>query len=116
MLLIAAVLELALPWPIKWLVDSVFGPQGLPAFIAWLPGFEAGASKSQAIVTVALLIVVLGVGHKGLTMLSQLWLIRAGNRMVKNLRLRTLEHLYQLPLSYHDRTKVGDLLYKAWRA
>lgn len=113
LLMVAAALELALPWPIKWLIDSVFGSQALSPLVAWLPGFQAGDSQSAAVMTIVVLIVILGTAHKGLTMLSQLWLIRAGNIMVRDLRLRTMEHLYRLPLSYHDRSKVGDLLYKA---
>lgn len=113
LLVMIAAFELALPWPIKWLVDSVFGSQGLPVFVAWLPGMGTGGSPAEAVTTIALLIVLLGVAHKGLTMWSQVLLIGAGNRMVRGLRLKALEHLHRLPLAYHDRSRTGDLIYRA---
>ena len=113
LLLVAALLEVALPWPVKWLVDSVFGNQPLPEFLAWMPGFSAGGSSMVAAISIAVTLVVIGVAHKSLTFLSQLWLIYAGNRMVRELRVQTLDRLHALPLAYHDRSKVGDLLYRA---
>lgn len=112
LLLLAALLEIALPWPVKWLVDSVFGNQPLPGFLAWLPGFSAGGKSLVAALSIAVIMVGLGVAHKTLTLLSQLWMIHAGNRMVRELRVQALDQLYRLPLSYHDRSKVGDLLYR----
>jgi ABC-type multidrug transport system fused ATPase/permease subunit len=113
LLSLAALLEIALPWPVKWLVDSVFGNQPPPAFLAVLPGFGEGCSKPAAALTIALLVVGLGVLHKSLTLLSQLWMIHAGNRMVRQLRVQALDRLYRLPLAFHDRSKVGDLLYRS---
>lgn len=112
LLVLAAVLEIALPWPVKWLVDSVFGQQPLPAWLAWAPGFGTTGSPLLAALSIAVLTVVLGLLHKSLTLLSQLWMIHAGNRMVRQLRVETLDRLYQLPLAYHDRARVGDLLYR----
>jgi ABC-type multidrug transport system fused ATPase/permease subunit len=113
LLLLAALLEVALPWPVKWLVDSVFGDQPLPEFLAWMPGFSTGGSSMMAAISIAVTLVVIGVAHKSLTFLSQLWLIYAGNCMVRELRVQTLDRLHSLPLAYHDRSKVGDLLYRA---
>lgn len=113
MLLLAAALELLLPWPIKWLIDCVFGSLDFPGFLHAVPGLRDGSSAGANVLALAVMIFVLGVSHKGLTMLSQLWLIRAGNLMVKRLRLETLGKLYDLPLSFHDRSKVGDLMYRA---
>lgn len=113
LLLLAALLEVALPWPIKWLVDSVFGNQPLPGLLSWLPGFQSGGSPLTASLSIAGVLVALGVAHKTLTLLSQLWLIFAGNRMVSKLRVETLDRLHSLPLAFHDKSKVGDLLYRA---
>ena len=112
-LMLAAALELLLPWPVKWLIDSVFGELPFPALLSWVPGFERGGDKETAVMSLAVMVLVLGIVHKGLTMLSQLWLIDAGNRMVKRLRIETLGKLYDLPLSFHDKSKVGDLMYRS---
>lgn len=113
LLLFAAMMEVALPWPVKWLVDSVFGQQPLPAFLAGLPGIGSDGKSMTVALYIAATMVVIGVAHKSLTLLSQLWLIHAGNRMVRELRVQALDRLHHLPLTYHDHAKVGDLLYRA---
>jgi ABC-type multidrug transport system fused ATPase/permease subunit len=113
LVILVAALELALPWPVKWLVDSVFGSQPLPALVACLPGLGSGASPADAITAIALLVALLGVLHKVLSMWSQFLLIKAGNRVVCLLRMKTMQHVHRLPLAYHDRSRVGDLIYRA---
>jgi ATP-binding cassette subfamily B protein/subfamily B ATP-binding cassette protein MsbA len=113
MLLLAGMLELLQPWPIKWLVDYVFGGRLAPPWLARL-GFATGPSDPvQAVAWVCAAILVLGVVHKAAQMLSQFLLIRAGLRLVRNLRLHVSDHLHRLSLRYHDRTKVGDSIYRA---
>jgi len=43
---------------------------------------------------------------------SQLFLLRAGARLVQQLRCHACEQLHRLSLAFHDRTKVGDSLYR----
>jgi ATP-binding cassette subfamily B protein/subfamily B ATP-binding cassette protein MsbA len=110
LLLLAGVLELLLPWPIKWLVDYVFGGRPAPAALVRL-GFST--DPGRAIAWVCLAILVLGVTHKAMHMLSQFLLIRAGLLLVQGLRCHASDHLHRLSLRYHDRTKVGDSIYRA---
>ena len=110
LLLLAGVLELLLPWPIKWLVDYVFGGRPAPPMLSRL-GFAVDAARS--VVWVCAAILALGVAHKAAQMLSQYLLIRAGLRMVRNLRTHASDHLHRLSLRYHDRAKVGDSIYRA---
>jgi ATP-binding cassette subfamily B protein/subfamily B ATP-binding cassette protein MsbA len=113
LLVLAGALELLQPWPIKWLVDYVFAgrpaPSPLPRF-----GFTTNPGDAvRAVAWVCSAILVLGVTHKASHMLSQFLLIRAGLRLVRNLRLHVSDHLHRLSLRYHDRTKVGDSIYRA---
>jgi len=113
LLLLAVVVELLLPWPVKWLIDSVLGPQPFPGWLAaaWeLAGLDTPLGHAAGL---ALLTVVIALSHKGLNALSQHFLIRAGNRMVLRLRRDLLQHLFRLSLKFHDRSRVGDLLYRA---
>jgi ATP-binding cassette subfamily B protein/subfamily B ATP-binding cassette protein MsbA len=110
LLLVAGALELFLPWPVKWLVDHAFGGRPAPPWLARL-GF--GADPVRAITWVCGAVLVLGVAHKAAQMISNFLLIRAGLRLVKNLRLHLSDHLHRLSLRYHDRTKVGDSIYRA---
>jgi ABC-type multidrug transport system fused ATPase/permease subunit len=113
LLLCAGVLELLLPWPIKWLVDYVFGGRPAPPVLVRL-GFAANAAgPGTAVAWVCLAILVLGAAHRIAQMFSQFFLIRAGLRVVRNLRQSVSDHLHRLSLRYHDRTKIGDSIYRA---
>jgi ATP-binding cassette subfamily B protein len=95
------------PWPLKLVVDSVLGdtPSPLPS----LP--SKGALLAVLIAAIVGLQVVVGT----LTMAGTIIVIRAALRMVFRLRCILFEHLQKLSLSFHDRTKVGDSLYRvAW--
>jgi ABC-type multidrug transport system fused ATPase/permease subunit len=108
-LLAAAALELLQPWPVKWLVDHVLGSQPAPAWMqrSW------PADRNSAILLVCGLIVTFAVGHKLAQMVSQLFLIRAGLTLVRELRCKVCDHLHRLSLRYHDTHKVGDSVYRA---
>jgi ATP-binding cassette, subfamily B, bacterial len=113
LLLASGLLELLQPWPIKWLVDYVFGGRAVPPGLARLGLPQAGPRADRAILWIASAIFLLGLAHKAAQMLSQFLLIRAGLRLVRNLRCHVSEHLHRLSLRYHDRAKVGDLIYRA---
>jgi ATP-binding cassette subfamily B protein/subfamily B ATP-binding cassette protein MsbA len=112
LLLLASALELLLPWPIKWLVDSVFGSQPAPPLLArlWPPFAERDAAGS--VLGIVLAIVILGSAHRLVTLVSQHLLIRSGTRLVLQLRCHLSEHLHRLSLAYHDRVKLGETLYR----
>ncbi len=61
---------------------------------------------------VCVAILALALLHKGTMLVSQFLLIRAGNCTVQKLRNAVCDRLMQLSLSYHDRNKVGDSLYR----
>lgn len=111
-LVFAAAVELLQPWPVKWLVDYVFGSQPMPAWLksSW-PGF-ATAGTGGGILWVGLAILLLALVFRAGTLVGQFFLIRAGARIVQQLRCAACDHLHHLSLAYHDRTKVGDSLYR----
>src|SRR5262249_45890721 len=100
------------PWPIKWLVDYIVGPQPVPGWFArvWPAFGKEDTARSLAAVCLALFFLALL--HRGVTTCSQLLLIGAGGRLVRQLRCHICDHLHRLSLKYHDRTKVGDSLYR----
>jgi ATP-binding cassette, subfamily B, bacterial len=108
----AAALELLLPWPVKWLVDHVLGSQPLPSWLSqgW-PEFATGG-KTLAIAAICLAGILFASAHRLTTLFSQMLLIGVGGRMVLRLRCRGYEQFCRLSVAYHDRTKVGDSLYR----
>lgn len=111
-LVLSAAVDLLQPWPIKWLVDYVFGQRPAPAWLNSLwPAFGA-RDIAGGITAVCVSILVLAVVYRlGITV-GHFFLIRAGARIVQQLRCHACDHLHRLSLAYHDRTKVGDSLYR----
>jgi ATP-binding cassette subfamily B protein/subfamily B ATP-binding cassette protein MsbA len=111
-LILAAAAEVMQPWPIKWLVDYVFGAAAPPGWLHGVAPFLGRTGIGPSILFVCLAVVVLALALKALTLVSQLLLIRAGNTLVLELRSRVCDHLLRLHLAYHDKSKVGDSLYR----
>ena len=112
LLIAAATAEVLQPWPIKWLVDYVFGSATPPAWLQRFAPFLGRGDVGGSILFICTSVVVLALTLKALTLISQLLLIRAGNTLVLRLRSKVCDHLLRLHLAYHDKAKVGDSLYR----
>jgi ATP-binding cassette subfamily B protein len=112
LLILGAGVELLLPWPLKWLVDGVFGSQPPPHWLVSLWPAFGEADVGRAVLGICLAILLLAIVQQSLAAVSQLLLIRAGWRIVLGLRQDVMDHLHRLSLTYHDRTKVGESLYR----
>jgi ATP-binding cassette subfamily B protein len=112
LLVFATGMELLQPWPIKWLVDYVFGNQRPPAsLISLWPAFGPH-DMSGGIIAVCLSILALALLHRASVMGGNFFLLRAGARLAQQLRCHAFDQLHRLSVAYHDRTKVGDSLYR----
>jgi ATP-binding cassette subfamily B protein len=111
-LVLSAAVDLLQPWPVKWLVDYVFGQHPAPAWLSSLWPVFATRDIAGGITAVCVSILALAVAYRlGITV-GHFFLIRAGARIVQQLRCHACDHLHRLSLAYHDRTKVGDSLYR----
>jgi len=104
--LLVTVCELLKPWPLKVIIDSVLGGEPLP----W--GLASGWSPSAVLLAACAALVVLYAVVGALTVLNNYTTIRAGQRMVNDLRSDLYAHLHRLSLAFHGRARVGDLLYR----
>ncbi|MFZ3237064.1 MAG: ABC transporter ATP-binding protein [Stellaceae bacterium] len=98
--------ELLKPWPLQMVVDNVLG--GKPSAVAVLRGMPAG----RLLILACLGMVVVQLGSGGLTLLHNYTAIGVGQKMVNDLRGALYAHLQRLSLAFHDRQRVGDLLYR----
>lgn len=110
---------LAAPWPLKLAFDQVLlpgagrvtpasGQAWLDARVApWLAGEPMAAIGllCGALVLIALLAAVCG-------FVQQMQTQRIGFRIVHHLRSTLFDHVQQLPLSFHSRTRSGELMSK----
>ncbi|MBV8119024.1 MAG: ABC transporter ATP-binding protein [Alphaproteobacteria bacterium] len=98
--------ELLKPWPLQVVVDNVLG--GKP--IVWPIVQQAAAGPLLILACLGIVIVHLGSG--ALTLLHNYTAIGIGQNMVNDLRSALYAHLQRLSLAFHDRQRVGDLLYR----
>src|SRR3954465_13860793 len=111
-LALSVFIDLLQPWPVKWLVDYVFGHQTSPPWLASIWPSLGTVNPTSGIAAVCISILGLAVVYRlGIT-LGHFFLVRAGARVVQQLRCHALDHLHRLSIAYHDRTKVGDSLYR----
>jgi ATP-binding cassette subfamily B protein len=111
-LVFATFVDLLQPWPIKWLVDYVFGSHSAPGWLTSIVPVFGTRNIAGGIIAVCLSILSFAVMYRLGSTVGNLFLIRAGARVVQQLRCHACEHLHRLSLAYHDRTKVGDSLYR----
>jgi ATP-binding cassette subfamily B protein len=111
-LVVATAVDLLQPWPIKWLVDYVFGTQTPPGWLASLWPAIGARETAGGIAAVCFSILGLALAHRLASMAGHFCLLRVGARVVQQLRCHACDQLHRLSLAYHDRTKVGDSLYR----
>jgi ATP-binding cassette subfamily B protein/subfamily B ATP-binding cassette protein MsbA len=98
-------LELAKPWPLKLVVDSVLGGQA--------PGLGLDGLGAMALLAVACAALVAVYGLLGvLSVTSNYATIGLGQRMVNDFRSELYAHLQRLSLRFHARRDAGDLFYR----
>ncbi len=105
----STLLTLARPWPLQVIVDSVLGAQPAPHWLTASMG-RLGHRELLFAATAAMLVVLL----LGLVLAfaQQFCSQLLGQRMVMRLRCDLYAKLQRLSLTFHDRSSVGDLIYR----
>jgi ABC-type multidrug transport system fused ATPase/permease subunit len=103
--------DLLRPWPLKLIIDNVLLGKSLPSSLAFLTGFF-DQQKTLAIIAVAAILILLST-IKGFAGYGQIFVTsRIGYRLAHTLRRELFTHLQRLSLSFHKRSKAGELLTK----
>src|SRR5262249_8285796 len=101
--------DLATPWPIAIVVDSVIGGQPLSGIPAVVLGPFSGSPVTLLSAAVAASIGLVGIS--GLfDYLGDRAMNSSGERITATIRSDLYAHLQRLPLAYHDRHTVGELV------
>lgn len=117
-LLASSAIALLQPWPLKLVVDAILGSQEPPVFLTDLNVllsqyfFWLSDTKMGLLLLLCLCVLVIQLLMGTLMVLSTYILVAVGLRMVFRLRCRLFDHLQRLSLAFHDRTAVGDSLYR----
>ena len=112
--LVAAELLLAAlaPWPLKVLVDNVFGNVPLHPIISSLVPDSVLASTTIFLVSVVTAGVIVQLSAEFTRMAHTQMQVDMGQRVVYRLRETLLTHLQALPLRHHLNTNTADSIYR----
>ncbi|MEK7832703.1 MAG: ABC transporter transmembrane domain-containing protein, partial [Acidobacteriota bacterium] len=105
------VTELLSPWPLKIIFDHILLEKPVPAGLMWLNELLQ-SGKGYAVFVVSLGILCIAILGSVFAYGQQFLTSYIGQRLVYSLRCELFAHLQQLSLSYHNRTRTGELLAK----
>lgn len=88
------------PWPLKYVIDGIVKTGSPPS----------GASVTTVLLVACLALVALTTLRATASYVNTLTLALAGNRILSRVRADVYAHLNKLPLTFHDRTRTGDLV------
>ena len=98
-----------IPWPLKYIIDTVLYTKPLPLFLAAaLPAVQT--HRLALLATLCLLTMGLGVADAMLDYAGSRLFLDAGQRVVFALRQELFAHLQRLSLDFHRRHRAGDLM------
>jgi len=106
-----AAMELLKPWPLKLILDHVILDKPLPRSWHFFHGIAA-AGRTGLLVDSAVAIVLIALCGGVLSYFQIFITSSIGYKMVYALRRELFTHLQQLSLSFHNRSRSGDLMTK----
>jgi subfamily B ATP-binding cassette protein MsbA len=101
--------DLAEPWPLKIVLDSVIGHHPLPRFLQPLHELF-GAHKGGTIAVAAIATVVIALVSSVASYYDSYLTTSVGQFLAHDLRRKVYHHLQRLSLSYYDHHKLGNIL------
>jgi ABC-type multidrug transport system fused ATPase/permease subunit len=105
------VTTIAVPWPLKIVLDNVLGEHKLPRWLdSILAPFANGETKMQIAVAAAIAVVLIAVLGAVASYIANYYTTSIGQWVANDLRLRTYSRLQELSLNYYNTHDMGTLL------
>jgi subfamily B ATP-binding cassette protein MsbA len=101
-------MNVAEPWPLKIVLDSVVKSKAVPAWLTHLPIY--GNGKSELLKFSAFAVVAITALAAAGAYTERYAAVTVGHRIQHELRQRLFSHIQRLSLEYHDRGRLGDLI------
>ena len=107
-MVLAAVVDLARPWPLKLILDHVLLERPLPENARWL--LRLAPDLKHLLLPLAGLIVAIAVANAFFSFLNKYLMTVIGESVVVDVRERIFLHLQALGLGFHGRSRTGDIV------
>jgi ATP-binding cassette, subfamily B, bacterial len=109
LMIFMVMLDLAQPLPLKILIDNVIGNRPIPDFLQ--PIYSAiGSQPFNLLLLVSATIVGIALVDGLVSYMGESRVTNLGQRVVFNMRSDLYAHLQELPLSFHERRRTGDMV------
>jgi len=105
------VAEILSPWPLKLIFDYILLDNPVPPGLAFAERMFQ-EDKYLSVVILSSLILFISLLRGVLSYLQTFFTSRIGLQLVHSLRRKLFSHLQRLSLSFHDRTRSGELVSK----
>jgi len=106
--ILLAVVALAEPWPLAFVVDSIIGHKHVPGWITGIFGTSVGAKILLAVTATLFLTAISG----AMTVWNEYLSTTIDQRMVLDFRSDMFMHAQKLSLAFHDLESKGILMYR----
>lgn len=109
-MIIAAVMDVASPWPLKIIIDNVAGKQPLPSWLSWVKALSIGSNKLALAAAAAIALVLITVTGAIASYINNYFTESVAQYVANDVRLQVYHHLERLSFSYYDTHQVGKLI------
>lgn len=98
------------PWPLKMVLDNVFGSKPMPGWLAGLVKASFGQQRLGILNFAAVAVIVIAAVGALSSYVENYLTVNVGQRVMHDLRRTVYHHIQRLSLSFYDKVKTGDLI------
>lgn len=109
-MIVETLMSLAGPWPLKIVLDNVFGNHAMPKWLAEIQGPWFGEGKMAILYFAAAATVLIAVLDAISSYVDSYFTTNIGQWVAHDLRKTVYDHLQRLSLSYYDTHETGNLV------
>lgn len=109
-MLVETAMTIAMPWPLKIVIDNVISTRPLPEWLSWIRGLPLGNTQTGLATLAAILYILIAALGAVASYVDNYYTESVGQYVANDLRMRVYNHLEQLSLAYYDTHQTGTLL------
>lgn len=109
-MLVETLMSLAMPWPLKIIIDNVVSNRPLPSWLQWMEATRIGNNPLSLAGVAAISLVCITIIGAIANYVNSYFTESVAQHVADGLRRKMYHHMQRLSLSYYDTHQVGKLL------